>query len=233
MERMSLGAVTRSAIGKNAVKKTRRDGFVPAILYGRTREPLPVAVGRKELAGVLATGRNVLIDLTIAQDGGPLSDTVMIREIQQDYVRREILHVDLHQISMTEALEVDVPVVLVGTPEGVASGGGILELHRREVTIRCLPTQIPDRLTVSVAGLGVGGALHVRELEIPEGLEVLTPPEEVLAAVVAPREEEVAATVEAEAPAQPELVGRAAEEEEAAATATAAPRADTKAEKKE
>jgi len=229
MERINLGAVTRSAIGKNAVKKTRRDGFVPAILYGRTREPLPVAVKRKELAGVLSGGRNVLIDLTVDQESGALSDTVMITEIQQDYVRREILHVDLRQISMTEALEVDVPVVLVGTPEGVASGGGILELHRREVTIRCLPTQIPDRITVSVAGLGVGGALHVRELEIPEGLEVLTPPEEVLAAVVAPREEEVAAATEAEAPVQPELVGRVAEQEEA----EAAPRADSKTEKKE
>ncbi|HLJ59567.1 MAG TPA: 50S ribosomal protein L25 [bacterium] len=233
MERISLGAVTRSAVGKNAVKKIRQDGFVPAILYGRTREPLPLSLARKDVLGALATGRNVLIDLRIARDGEELSDTVMITEIQRHHLRREVLHVDLHQISMTEALEVDVPIVFVGTPEGVASGGGILEAHRREVTVRCLPTQIPDRLAVSVAGLGVGDALHVRDIQVAEGIEVLTPPEEVLVAVVAPKEEveEAPAVAEGEAAVEPELVGRAAAAEgEAAPAAEAKP---AKAEKKE
>ncbi|HYM69773.1 MAG TPA: 50S ribosomal protein L25 [bacterium] len=233
MERISLGAVTRSAVGKNAVKKIRQDGFVPAILYGRTREPLPLSLGRKDVLGALATGRNVLIDLRIARDGEELSDTVMITEVQRDYLRREILHVDLHQISMTEALEVDVPVVFVGTPEGVASGGGILESHRREVAVRCLPTQIPDRIAVSVAALGVGDALHVRDIVVAEGIEVLTAPEEVLVAVVAPKEEveEAPAVAEGEVAAEPELVGRAAVAEgEVAPGAEAKP---AKAEKKE
>lgn len=233
MERISLGAVMRSAVGKNAVKKIRHDGFIPAILYGRTREPLPLSLGRKDVLGALATGRNVLIDLRIARDGEDLSDTVMITEVQRDYLRREILHVDLHQISMTEALEVDVPVVFVGIPAGVASGGGILESHRREVTVRCLPTQIPDRIAVSVVALGVGDALHVRDIQMAEGIEVLTPPEEVLVAVVAPKEEveEAPAAAEGEVAAEPELVGRAAAAEgEAAPGAEAKP---AKAEKKE
>ncbi|HLN11901.1 MAG TPA: 50S ribosomal protein L25 [bacterium] len=213
MERISLSAVTRSAVGKNAVKKVRQEGFVPAILYGRARDPLALSVGRKDLLGALANGRNVLIDLTITRDGGNLADTVMIADVQQDYLRREIVHVDLHQINLSEQLEVDVSVVLIGTAEGVASGGGILEQHRREVTVRCLPTQIPDRITVSVAPLNVGDSLHVRDLVVAEGIEILTPPEEVLAAIVAPKEEEVetpAAAAEGTAAAEPELVGRAA-----------------------
>ena len=236
MERISLGAVTRSAVGKNAVKKVRREGFVPAVLYGRAREPIPLSVGRKELLGALASGRNVLIDLTVARDGQSLANTVMITEVQRDHLRREILHVDLHQISLTERLEVDVPVALVGTPEGVASGGGILEQHLREVSIECLPTQIPDRLTISVASLKVGESVHVRDLVVAEGIEILTPPEEVIAAVVAPVEEEVeapAAAAEGEAAAQPELVGRAptpAEEGEVKPEAAAVPK-PAKAEK--
>lgn len=214
MERVSLSAAARAGTGKNTVKKIRKNGLVPAILYGRARESLPLAVDRKGLVGALATGgRNVLIDLTVTHDGESESNTVMIREIQRDHLRREILHVDLHQISLTEKLEARVPVILEGMPEGVASGGGILEPHLREVEIRCLPTQIPDHLTANVAHLAVGDSLHVRDLVVPEGIEVLTPPEEVLVSVVAPKEEveEAApAAAEAEAPAEPEVVGRAA-----------------------
>ena len=186
---------------------------MPAILYGRARDPLALSVGRKELLGALASGRNVLIDLKITRDGGDLADTVMIADVQQDYLRREIVHVDLHQIDLSQRLEVDVSVVLVGIAAGVASGGGILEQNRREVTIRCLPTEIPDRLTISVAALQVGESLHVRDLVVADGIEVLTPPEEVLAAVVAPKEEEAetpAAAAEGATAAEPEVVGRAA-----------------------
>ena len=212
MERVSLSAAARTATGKNAVKKIRKNGLVPAILYGRARESVPLAVDRKGLLGALATGgRNVLIDLMVTHDGESESNTVMIREIQRDHLRREILHVDLHQIILTEKLEARVPVMLEGMPEGVASGGGILEPHLREVEIRCLPTQIPDHLTANVAHLAVGDSLHVRDLVVPEGIEILTPPEEVLVSVVAPKEEvEEAAPAAAEAPAEPEVVGRAA-----------------------
>jgi len=235
MERVTLGAVARTATGKNAVKKIRKDGLVPAILYGRTREPLPLAVGRKDLVGAIATGgRNVLIDLRVTRNGDQESNTVMISEIQRDHIRREILHVDLHQISLTEKLEARVPVVVAGTPEGVASGGGILEHHLREVLVRCLPTDIPDHLTVNVEGLGVGDSLHVRDLPVAEGVEVLTPPEEVLASVVAPKEEEVPAAEVVEAAAvEPEVVGREAAPAEGEAKAEAAPKAEAKATKPE
>jgi large subunit ribosomal protein L25 len=229
MERLSLAAVTRAALGKNAVKKIRRDGLVPAILYGQAREPRPLAVARKDLLGVLATGgRNALIDLRIARNGDEETSTVMVSEVQRDPIRRDILHVDLHEISLTERLEARVPIVLTGTPEGVASGAGILEQHLREAVVRCLPTQIPDRLTVDVAGLGVGDSLHVRDLPVEEGIEVLTPPEEVIAAVVAPEEEEAPAAAAPEGVAEPEVVGRTAVPAEGEAKAQAAPRPEAK-----
>lgn len=234
MERMNLSAAARTALGKNAVKKIRKDGFVPAVLYGQGREPLPLAVGRKDLMGVLATGgRNVLIDLRIARDGDEDAATVMLSEIQRDPIRREILHVDLHQINLAETLEARVPVALVGTPEGVAAAGGILEQHLREIVVRCLPTQIPDRLTANVAGLRIGDSLHVRDLPVGEGIEVITPLDEVIAAVVAlAAEEEAVAPAAAEGPAEPEVAGKAAPAE---GEGQPAPRAEPRArpEKKE
>jgi large subunit ribosomal protein L25 len=235
MERATLGAVVRTATGKNAVKQVRKSGFVPAILYGRAREPLPLSVGRKDLLGAITTGgRNVLIDLKVARNGEEEASTVMIAEIQRDHIRREILHVDLHQISLTEKLEARVRVVLSGVPEGVASGGGILEHHLREVVVRCLPTDIPDHLTLNVATLGVGDSLHVRDLSVAEGVEVLTQPEEVLVSVVAPKEEEApAAEAVAEAPAEPEVVGKAAAAPEGEAKTEQASKPEVKPAKSE
>jgi large subunit ribosomal protein L25 len=219
MERVSLSAQERTGVGKSGARRARREGFVPAVLYGRGRSPRALSVGRKDLLSALRTaGRNALIDLRIGQDGESQAETVMIEEIQRDHIRREILHIDLHLISLTEALDVNVPVVLTGTPEPIASGTGILEQLRREVEVRCLPTQIPDRLTIDVSALQVGDSLHVRDLKAGEGIEVLTPPEEVLAAVVAPAtEEEAAPAAEAEAAAEPEVVGKAPTEGEAPA----------------
>jgi large subunit ribosomal protein L25 len=236
MERVSLSAQERAGIGKSGARRARREGFVPAVVYGRGRTPRALSVGRKDLLAALRTaGRNALIDLRIAQDGEGQAETVMIEEIQRDHVRREILHVDLHLISLTEALDVNVPVALTGTPEAVASGTGILEQLRREVEVRCLPTQIPDRLTLDVSGLGVGDSLHVSDLKVAEGIEILTPPEEVLAAVVAPAaEEEAAPAAEAEAAAEPEVVGKAPAEAEAPAEEGAkAAKAETKPAKPE
>jgi large subunit ribosomal protein L25 len=232
MERVSLSAVLRPETGKNAVKRVRKAGLVPAVLYGRDRPPVPLAIDRRALVSALHTeaGRNVVIDLQVKRDGTEASDTVMIAEIQHDYIRRQVLHVDLHHISLTEKIEVPVPILLTGVPEGVADGGGILEQHLRELVVRCLPTAIPEHVTVNVQGLRLGASLHVRDLPPATDVEVVTPPEEVIAAVVAPKEEEVAAPAAAATPAEPELVGKEAApapEGEAGAQAKA-PKAEAK-----
>ncbi len=229
MERISLVALPRPEIGKNAVKRVRQAGRVPAVLYGRDRPSLPLSLDRKALLGALHTeaGRNVLIDLHVRNDGGETTDTVMIAEMQHDYVRREVLHVDLRQISLTEEVEARVRIILAGIPEGVTAGGGILEQHLREVQVRCLPTAIPEHITVDVQALRLGASLHVRDLPSTEGVQILTLAEEVIAAVVAPKEEPVA-PAEAAAPAEPEVVGK----EPAAAAGETKAEAGTKAEAK-
>ncbi len=211
MERISLAATSRQAIGKNAVKKVRKAGFVPAVLYGQGRTPLPLAVDRRALASALHTGagRNVLIDLRVTRDGEEMTDTVMIADIQHDHLRRDVLHVDLHQISLTEVVEARVPVVLAGVPVGVTEGG-ILEQHLREIAVRCLPTAIPQHITMNVEAVHVGGSVHVRDLPASEGVEILTSLEEVIATIVAPKEEAAAPAEAAAAPAEPEVVGREA-----------------------
>lgn len=230
MERMSLAALPRLEIGKNAVKRVRHAGRVPAVLYGRGRAPVALSVDRKALMSALHTeaGRNVLIDLQVQNDGGQTVDTVMIAEIQHDHLRREVLHLDLHQISLTEEVEARVRVVLTGTPEGVTASGGILEQHLREVEVRCLPTAIPEHIAVDVQGLRLGASLHVSDLPPTEGVEILTPAEEVIAAVVAP-EEEPAAPAEAAAPAEPEVVGKEGAAPAAEAKAEAGAKGESKA----
>src|ERR1700730_7445808 len=212
MERVRLIAQPRSELGENAVKRVRRAGMVPAVLYGRSLGAMPLAIDRKALLGALHTeaGRNVLIDLQVKRDGEEMSDTVMIAEIQHDYLRREVVHVDLHQISLTEQVEARVPIVVTGVPEGVTAGGGILEQHLRELLVRCLPTAIPEHITVSVQDLHLGASLHVRDLPAIEGIEAGRVPEGGIAAVVGPKEEEAAPAEAAAAPTEPEVVGKEA-----------------------
>ncbi len=234
MERVSLVALPRPEVGKNAVKRVRQAGMIPAVLYGRARAPLSLAIDRKALLGALHTeaGRNVLIDLQVKRNGEETNDTVMIAEIQHDHIRREVLHIDLRQISLSEEIEARVPLVLTGVPEGVTASGGILEQHLRELVVRCLPTAIPEHVTVSVEALHIGASLHVRDLPSLQGIEVVTAPEEVIAAVVLPKEE--AAPVEAvAAPAEPEVVGKEPAAVEGEAKPDAATRAETKAPKAE
>lgn len=200
MERIGLKGQVRNGIGKGAARSLRRNGAVPAILYGRGREPRPVAVDARALAAALHThaGLNVLIDLELAGNGGSEPTTVLVREVQRDIFRHQPIHVDFHAISLTERLETHVPVVLKGTAKGVAEGG-VVEHHLRDVLVECLPTQIPENFELDVTELVIGRSLHASDLVIPEGVTLVTPPEEVIVTVVAPRVVEEAAPAAAAA----------------------------------
>ena len=234
MERVTLEAQTREGIGKNQARRLRHDGRIPGIVYGRGREPLPVAVDAKALGAVLHTqaGRNVLIDLAISS-GDRRADTVMVKELQRDIFRRDITHVDFYAIDLSRPLEASVPITFIGQPAGIADGG-VFEVHLREVVVKCLPTQIPDHIDVSINALGVGDAIHVRDLVLPAEATVVTPPEEVVATVVVPKVVEEVTTTTAAAPAEagapaaaaaPEAAAEAkpAEAKPAAAKSAAAP----------
>jgi large subunit ribosomal protein L25 len=224
MERVNLEAKVRAGTGTGRVKKLRRAGQVPAVVYGRGIDATAVVVDAKALRGALHTtaGMNVLIDLTIG-DGALSARTVMVKDVQRDIFRRDIIHVDFTTVNLTETVEAHVPIVFKGTPKGVTDDGGVFEAHLREVVVECLPMQIPERIEFDVSDLPLGKSVHVSDLVLPADVTLVSEPEEVVATVVAPR------VVEEEVPAvAPEAAAAAA----AAAPAEAAEGAEPKAEGK-
>ena len=212
MHTVALTAQVRKTSGKGAARSLRRQSLVPAVLYGRALEStlLSVSPGDLEKATSTASAENILIDLTITDGESTRNQRAMIREIQVDPVKRNILHVDFLGISMDRKITVEVPINLVGDPVGV-SAGGMLQQVLRSVEISCLPDRIPDTLELDVSSLTMGHSLHVSDLRTPEGVELLSDPRLTLATVLAPKrvEEKPAALAEGE-----ELAEAAPETEE-------------------
>jgi large subunit ribosomal protein L25 len=212
MHTVALTAQVRKTLGKGAARSLRRQSLVPAVLYGRNLEStlLSVSPGDLEKATSTASAENILIDLTITDGESLRNQRAMIREIQVDPVKRNILHVDFLGISMDRQITVEVPINLVGDPVGVAAGG-MLQQVLRSVEISCFPDRIPDTLELDVSSLTMGHSLHVSDLRVPEGVELLSDPRLTLATVLAPKrvEEKPAAPAEGE-----ELVAAAPEAEE-------------------
>lgn len=201
MHTVALTAQVRKTLGKGAARSLRRQSLIPAVLYGRDLEStlLSVSQGDLEKATSTASAENILIDLTITDGESRRNQRAMIRETQVDPVKRTILHVDFLGISMDRQITVEVPVNLFGDPVGVAAGG-MLQQVLRSVEISCLPDRIPDTLALDVSSLTMGHSLHVSELQIPEGVELLSDPQLTIATVLAPKkvEEKPAAPVEGE-----------------------------------
>jgi len=214
MATASLSAEARTETGKGVARKLRAAGRVPAVVYGHAREPQALSLTTRELEKLLstiATGSTV-VELTL---GGATTKT-LIREVQRHPFKKQILHVDFQELVAGEKVTVEIPLVFVGVPEGVRLSGAILEqiLHSIEVLVD--PSNIPNHIDVDVTNLAMGHSLHVRELTLPEGLEVLTEEDATVCAGVAPRAvvEETPAEAEAGA-AEPELIRKPKEEEEA------------------
>jgi large subunit ribosomal protein L25 len=200
MERLVLTAELREERGKGAARRLRAKGLIPAILYGPRTQPIPLTVSRKELSKALRTeaGGNVLIDLEIKDGDLPSRKVVMLKEVQYDYLGKEILHTDFYEVAMDVMITVEVPIHLVGRPEG-AKLGGILDQIRRVVEIQCLPGDIPNSIEVDVSSLKIGDSVHISDIKFEKG-KILTDPEETIATVLAPiveekKVEEVAAEV--------------------------------------
>jgi large subunit ribosomal protein L25 len=226
MERVALKAERRDGHGKGEARALRRAGLVPGVVYGRGLQSQAVAVESTALAAALHThaGMNVLIDLSVANGGSAVEPTtVIVKATQRDIFRHHLIHVDFHAISLTDTIEMHVPVVLIGTAKGVYEGG-VVEQHLRDVLVECLPTQVPDQIEVDVTELLVGRALHASDLAVPEGVKLVTPPEQVVVAVVAPRVIEEA-PVAAAAPVEGAPAAAPAEGAPAAAPAAGAPAA--------
>jgi len=205
---IQLKGASRESLGKGGARKARAAGQIPAVIYGHGETPRPIAVDFREFEVALRghKGSNAIVNLNVA--GGEF--TALVRDVQYDPLSRLIIHLDFQHISLTEQIEVDVPVHLVGTPIGVKDAGGILEHLLRTLKVKCLPTAIPASIDVDVSALNIGDNLHVRDLVAGTGYEVVTEADVAVAAVVAPAAEEVVAAPAEGAVAagtEPEVVG--------------------------
>jgi len=214
MREIMLKAKARDKFGKEHVKKLRRKGVIPAVVYGAEISPLPLEVEAKSFHALLRSGlgENVIITLNI-DDPKNGDKKVLIREIQRDPVWGNILHIDFQQISLTKKLTINVPVHLVGAPLGVQQDGGILQHVLRELEVECLPTDIPEKIEVDVSNLKIGDSIHVGDIKL-EGAELLSDPQGSIVSVVPPtifKEPEVAPAAAAE---EPEVITEKKEEEE-------------------
>ena len=220
---ITVSAELRTTRGKNEARRLRAKGMAPAVIYGSGGEAVVVAVDPKQIFKILhsGSGHNTIFDLAIA---GGETTPVMIVDWQLDPVKSFLLHADLKRIDLTKRLRVSVPIHMEGDPIGVKVDGGLLEAITREIEVECLPDEIPGHFTVDVSGLAMGQALRASDIVLGGSMQLLSPPEAVLAHVVALRAEEVVAAeavVEGEAvvaaAGEPEVIKKGKKEEEGAA----------------
>jgi large subunit ribosomal protein L25 len=214
MATANLSAKKRTDSGKGAARKLRSAQQIPGIIYGHNREPQMLALDWRELERMLerVSPETTVIELDI--DG--TTSRTLIREIQRHPFKRQVLHVDFLELVAGERVTVDVPVVLVGTPAGVRSSGGILDQILREVTVDVDPSNIPNHIELDVSALEVNESLHVANLVVPAGVEVQDDPDATICVVAAPRveaEAEPAAEAATEG-AEPDLIRKEKEGEE-------------------
>ena len=212
MATASLSAMARKGSGKGAARSLRRDGRLPAVIYGHAREPLSLSVPERDFERLLEkfAAENTVIELSI---DGSMSRT-LIREIQRHPVRRNVLHVDFQELVVGERMVVRIPIVLTGTAEGVRNSGGILSQIMQELECRVDPLNMPGKIEVDVTDVSIGHSIHVSEITVPEGVEVIDEPEATICIVAAPKVEEEAPVAAPEAAAEPELIRKPKEGEE-------------------
>jgi len=193
MENIEVEAKQREEIGKG-LKKIRKTGLIPAVVYGKKLKPVSISIDRKNFVKTIlgsASGMNAIINLKLEGKGKTLS--VLTHEVQRNNLTDEILHVDFRQIAMDEALKTKVPVELTGIPVGVKESGGVLVHGLREVEVECLPGNIPDKFLVDVTPLKINDSFHVSDLPKIAKVKVLTHATDMIANCSPPTKEEVAA----------------------------------------
>jgi large subunit ribosomal protein L25 len=212
----TLTATARAETGKGVARKLRAVGEVPAVIYGHSRAAQSLTVNARELDRLLAriSAANTVVELSF---GGGTSRT-LIREIQRHPFKRQVLHVDFQELVAGETVTVKVPLVLVGTADGVRNGGGVLDQVLYSLEIECDPASMPNHIDVDVSAVGVGESLHVRDLTLPQGITVLDDPDAGVLTVQLSRaaieDAATAAAPEAEAPGEPEVIRAKKDDEE-------------------
>jgi large subunit ribosomal protein L25 len=236
MDTFTVEGKVREERGKNAARRTRLTGMVPAVLYGGRKDSVALSVNAKQVAKILRseTGHNTIFTVRVAEG---TEEKAMMKDWQVDPFTGSLLHVDMLRIAMDVRMRVRVPVHTFGEPQGVKLQGGIFEMVSREVEIECLPSDIPEEFKVDVSGLMIGNQLRAGNIQLdPDKIKLVTDPVQVIAHVVTLKKEEEptpeAAVAAGTAPAEPEVIKKGKKEEEGEeGAAEAAPKAE-KTEKK-
>lgn len=216
MEQVTLAADSRANMGKGAARALRRDGKVPAVIYGHGREPMPLSIEARTVSKLLESigGETRMIDVSI---DGNAPVKAIVREVQRNPVRRvDVIHLDLYAVVANEPITVEVPVHIIGIADGVRNHGGVLEHTLHRLSVHVLPAEIPEHIDVDVSALGVGDSIHVSDLTVTHG-EILNDGDLSVVSVVAPRVEVAPVVVEADS-TEPEVIkkGKGDEAETAA-----------------
>jgi large subunit ribosomal protein L25 len=218
----TLDAITRDSFGKNEARRIRREGKVPAVLYGGdSKDATPIAVEPRALLKILhsESGQNTLISLKLG--GSSDSPRVLVKDFQLDPITHHLLHADFYRVAMDKLIQVTIPVTVHGEPKGVKQQGGILEFIRREIVIECLPGDIPEHVDVDVSELMLHQGIRLRDIANDPKWKPVTEGDAMLVHVIMPKAEETP-TPEATAaaatatPAEPEVIKKGKKEEEGA-----------------
>ncbi len=195
MEEILLKAETRKGRGKGVARKLRKEGSIPAVLYGKDIEPTAIAISAREWTVLTRhMRRNVILNMELRTNEGIEKRPVMIKDIQKDFLGNDTFHIDFLQVSMERTIEIDIPIHLTGAAKGTVDDG-IIEQHLRTVRVECLPTQIPEKIEVDITDLGIGDSFHVRDISLP-GIKLLEGMDVAVVTVIPPETKEKPVTVE-------------------------------------
>jgi large subunit ribosomal protein L25 len=219
MKEVILEAEARDISTKHTLKDMRIKGMIPAIFYGHGEKAMSLSVNARKFDDILRSGGgNVLVNIKLGAD----SKTAIVKQIQRDVISRKPIHIDFQAISMKEKIEVSVPIHIIGIAPGVKLSGGVMEHVVREVRVSCLPTDIPEAISVDVSKLEINHSIAIKDLPKMEGIDVLTEPNSIIVNIVAPTILEEApapgteGAVAAEGGAEPEVIAKGKKPEEGA-----------------
>ncbi len=206
-KQVKLNVQTRSGLGRPAVKKIKAAGLVPAVIYGAKTQPQALQVSAREISKLLAhaVGENILVDLDIDDNGTVSNRMAMIKAVQHQAIGGAILHVDFNEVNMNETIRATIPVEPVGEAIGLKAGG-ILEQNMRALHLECLPKDLPELIKVDVSALNIGDAIHVKDIQLPEGVTALDEADLTVILLAEPTVAEVAPAAGAAAAAGPEVI---------------------------
>ncbi len=214
MEKILIKADIRAEKGKSIARRLRKEGKIPAVLYGREVDPISIAVSSRDWEKLgKQLKRNVILDMEVQGLKKKAENRpVMIKHIQKSVLRNEILHIDFLQVSMERTVEVEIPIHLVGRSKGEANDG-IVDQHLRSIKVECLPTQIPEKIEIDITDLDIGDSYHVNQISIP-GVKLLEHTNVAVITIIPPTVEEKPVVAEEVPVAEPEKKEKEKEKEE-------------------